>query len=109
VADLKEREPGVIALRKRVMARRSSAARTGGARAAVPAGPVASARRSRSARTGGGVAVAELPEAVEADVVVESPASVRPEPGSGATLAPRPGARPQRPGGKGRPSGKKRR
>jgi preprotein translocase subunit SecF len=109
VADLKEREPEVIALRKRVMARRSSAARSGGARAAVPAGPVASARRSRPARAGSGVAVAELPEAVEADVVVESPDSVRPEPGSGATAAPRPGARPQRPGQKGRPSGKKRR
>ncbi|MGY1804007.1 protein translocase subunit SecF [Blastococcus sp. SYSU D00922] len=105
VADLKEREPEVQALRRRVQARRSSAARQGG-RAAVPAGPVASARRARPAR--GGVAVAELPDAVEADVVVESPASVRPE-GSGATAAPRPGARPQRPGGKGRPAGKKRR
>ena len=108
VADLKEREPEVIALRKRVMARRSSAARTGGVRAAVPAGPVASARRTRPARAGSGVAVAELPEAVEADVVIESPSSVRPDSG-GATAAPRPGARPQRPGQKGRPSGKKRR
>ena len=107
VADLKEREPDVIALRKRVMARRSSAARTG-ARGAVPTGPVASARRTRPTRSGG-VAVAELPDTVEADVVVESPASVRPDRGSGATAAPRPGARPQRPGGKGRPSGKKRR
>ncbi|WP_116452860.1 protein translocase subunit SecF [Blastococcus litoris] len=105
VADLKEREPEVQALRRRVQARRSSAARQDG-RAAVPAGPVASARRARPAR--GGVAVAELPDSVEADVVVESPASVRPEVG-GATAAPRPGARPQRPGGRGRPAGKKRR
>src|SRR3954451_6141726 len=109
VADLKEREPEVIALRKRVMARRASAARAGAARTAVPTGPVASARRARPARGGSGVAVAELPDAVQADVVIESPASVRPEPGSGGTSAPRPGARPQRPGGKGRPSGKKRR
>jgi preprotein translocase subunit SecF len=109
VADLKEREPEVVALRKRVMARRSSAARTGGARAAVPAGPVASARRAR--RSVGSVALAErdLPDQVEADLVVESPASVRPEGGSGATAAPRPGARPQRPGAKARPTGKKRR
>jgi preprotein translocase subunit SecF len=106
VADLKEREPEVQALRRRVQARRSSAARQAGARVAAPTGPVASARRSRPAR--GGVAVAELPDSVEADVVVESPASVRPEAG-GATAAPRPGARPQRPGGKGRPAGKKRR
>jgi preprotein translocase subunit SecF len=109
VADLKEREPAIIALRKRVVARRSSMARTAGARAAAPTGPVASARRSRPARAGSGVAVAELPETVEADVVVESPASVRREPGSGASAAPRPGARPQRPGQKGRPAGKKRR
>jgi preprotein translocase subunit SecF len=105
VADLKDREPEVIALRKRVMARRSSAARTG--RASVPTGPVASARRTRPVRTGSGVAVAELPDTVDADVVIESPSSVRPEPGSGATAAPRPGARPQRPGQKSRP--KKRR
>jgi preprotein translocase subunit SecF len=106
VADLKEREPEVQALRRRVQARRASAARQGHARAAAPTGPVASARRARPA--GGGVAVAELPDSVEADVVVESPSSVRPEAG-GATAAPRPGARPQRPGGKGRPAGKKRR
>jgi preprotein translocase subunit SecF len=45
-----------------------------------------------------------------AHVVVESPASVRPDAdaGSGATAAPRPGARPQRPGQR-RPAGKKRR
>jgi preprotein translocase subunit SecF len=106
VADLKEREPEVQALRRRVQARRSSAARTGGVRAAAPTGPVASARRSRPAR--GGVAVAELPDSVEADVVVESPASVRREVGAG-TAAPRPGVRPQRPDGRGRPAGKKRR
>jgi preprotein translocase subunit SecF len=107
VADLKEREPEVQALRRRVLARRSSASRTGGARAAAAAGPVASARRARPA--GGGVAVAELPDSVEADIVVESPSSVRPDTGSGATPPPRPGARPQRPGPKGRPAGKKRR
>jgi preprotein translocase subunit SecF len=106
VADLKEREPEVQALRRRVLARRASAARSAGPRAAAP-GPVASARRARPAR--GGVAVAELPSAVDADVVVESPSSVRPESASGATAAPRPGARPQRPGPKGRPPGKKRR
>jgi preprotein translocase subunit SecF len=53
---------------------------------------------------------AELPGQVEASVVVESPSSVRPEPGSGATAAPRPGARPQRPGNRrSGGSGKKRR
>jgi preprotein translocase subunit SecF len=107
VADLKEREPEVQALRRRVQARRSSAARQGGTRVPAPSGPVATARRARPAR--GGVAVAELPNSVEADVVVESPSSVRPDTGSGATAAPRPGARPQRPGAKGRPPGKKRR
>jgi preprotein translocase subunit SecF len=96
----------VQALRRRVQARRASAARAGGARAAV-AGPVASARRARPAR--GGVALADLPDSVEADVVVESPSSVRPDTGGGATAAPRPGARPQRPGPRGRPPGKKRR
>jgi preprotein translocase subunit SecF len=107
VADLKEREPEVRALRRRVQARRSSEARSGGPRVGAPAGPVARARRARPAR--GGVAVAELPDSVEADVVVESPSSVRPDSGGGATAAPRPGARPQRPGAKGRPPGKKRR
>jgi preprotein translocase subunit SecF len=108
VADLKEREPEVQALHRRVLARRSSAARQSGAK--VAAGPVASARRARPGG-GGGVALAErdLPDQVAADVVVESPPSVRPEPNSGATAAPRPGARPQRPDGKGRPAGKKRR
>jgi preprotein translocase subunit SecF len=112
VADLKEREPEVIALRKRVQARRSSAAREGGGRAAGPGRTaVASARRTAAARRRSPVGTAEREEdlgPVEADVVVESPASVRPtEPRSGATAAPRPGARPvgRRPGG----GGKKRR
>ncbi|MDT0276979.1 protein translocase subunit SecF [Blastococcus goldschmidtiae] len=104
VADLKEREPEVQALRRRVLARRSSAARQGGA----PAGPVASARRGRRPAGGGGTAVAELPGEVQADVVIESPSSVRPD-ASGSTAAPRPGARPQRSDGKGRPPGRKRR
>src|SRR3954447_13546218 len=107
VADLKEREPAQIALRKRVLARRSAAGR----KAAVAAGaPVASARRNRTAGQGS-VALAdrdELPGQVSADVVIESPSSVRPESGNGATAAPRPGARPQRPGNR-RPTGKKRR
>jgi preprotein translocase subunit SecF len=107
VADLKEREPEQITLRRRVLARRSSAARSGGARTAAAAGTVASARRSGATRSGGGVAVAELPETVEADVVIESPDSVRPESGGGYT-APRPGARPQRPGAR-RSGSKKRR
>jgi preprotein translocase subunit SecF len=110
VADLKEREPEIIALRKRVQARRSAAARQGGSRpAAAAAGAVASPRRKAPARGRSGVAVAELPQQAEADVVIESPSSVRPEPGSGATAAPRPGARPQRPGTGRRPSGKRRR
>jgi preprotein translocase subunit SecF len=112
VADLKEREPAQQQLRKRVMARRSAAARQAAARAA--GGNVASARRAGSARQAApaAVAVAEregrLPGRVEGDVVIESPASVGPEPGSGATMAPRPGARPQRPGNR-RSGGKKRR
>jgi preprotein translocase subunit SecF len=112
VADLKEREPEVIALRKRVQARRSSAAREGGGRAGGPGRTaVASARRTAAAGRRSPVGIAEREEdlgPVEADVVVESPASVRPtEPRSGATAAPRPGARPvgRRPGG----GGKKRR
>ncbi|MCW2699082.1 MAG: secF, partial [Blastococcus sp.] len=59
----------------------------------------------------GAVAVADrddLPGQVPADVVIESPSSVRPEAGSGASAAPRPGARPQRPGHR-RPTGKQRR
>jgi preprotein translocase subunit SecF len=107
VADLKEREPEQIALRKRVLARRSAAARQSGARTAAP-GQVASARRNRS---GSSVAVAErdLPDQVDADMVIESPSSVRREPGSGGTTAPRPGARPQRPGNVRRAPGKRRR
>ncbi|WP_051683766.1 protein translocase subunit SecF [Blastococcus sp. URHD0036] len=113
VADLKEREPEQIALRKRVMARRASAAREG--RGTGPGrGPVASARRSPSARRQSAVGVAERVEDLgpaQADVVVESPSSVRPSaPRSGATAAPRPGARPQRPDGRrGSGGGKKRR
>jgi preprotein translocase subunit SecF len=113
VADLKEREPEVQALRRRVLARRSAAARQG-ARAAT--GPVASARRDRGAARRGGVALAERDVdtlgPAPADVVVESPASVGPDaprrPGPhGATAAPRPGQRPQRPGA--RPGARKRR
>jgi preprotein translocase subunit SecF len=106
VADLKEREPEQVALRRRVLARRSAAVRKAGA--AVAAGPVASARRARG---GSSVAVAErnLPGQVAADVVVESPSSVRREPGTGGTSTPRPGARPQRPGNDSRSSGKRRR
>jgi preprotein translocase subunit SecF len=109
VADLKEREPEVKALRKRVLARRAAAERSGGARPASAGGAaVATARRAKPARAGSSVAVAELPDTVRADVVVESPESVRPEPGRGGTAAPRPGARPQRPGNR-RSGGKKRR
>jgi preprotein translocase subunit SecF len=107
VADLKEREPEQIAHRKRVLARRSAAARE--PRAGQPL-PVASARRNRGPAQGA-VAVADrddLPGQVPADVVIESPSSVRPEAGSGASAAPRPGARPQRPGHR-RPTGKQRR
>ena len=106
VADLKEREPEQVALRRRVLARRSAAGRSG-APAGRP-GPVASARRAASSRRPSSVALAErdLPQQTEADVVIESPSSVRPEPRTGATAAPRPGARPQRPG---RPQGKRRR
>ena len=113
VADLKEREPEQQALRRRVLARRSAVARQSAARAAGGTATVASARRGRS---GSAVAVAErdeLPGQVPAHVVVESPASVRPDGGngSGATAAPRPGARPQRPGNRrsGAGGGKKRR
>jgi preprotein translocase subunit SecF len=114
VADLKEREPEQEALRRRVLARRSAAARTAGGHATARPGQVASARRARATAQGSAaVAVAErdLPGQLSADVVVESPSSVRPDAAgvSGATAAPRPGARPQRLGGKGRPAGKKRR
>ena len=115
VADLKEREPEVQALRRRVLARRSSQARQGGDRA-TGTGPVASARRTAgSARRTTGVALAEREEDLgpaRADVVVESPQSVgpdaRPSPRSGATAAPRPGARPHQPGAR-RSGGRKRR
>jgi preprotein translocase SecF subunit len=98
VADLKEREPEMQALRRRVLARRASIARQGGAGAA---GPVASARRGSPRRSGVAVADREttLPGQVAADVVVESPSTVRPDaPRTGGTSAPRPGQRPQRPG-----------
>jgi preprotein translocase subunit SecF len=114
VADLKEREPEVQALRRRVLARRSSQARQGGDRG-TGTGPVASARRaSGAARRTAGVALAEREQDLgpaQADVVVESPESVRPDPRpssrSGATAAPRPGARPQ--SGARRSGGRKRR
>jgi preprotein translocase subunit SecF len=115
VADLKEREPEVIALRKRVLARRSAAAREAGTRGTGPGRTaVASARRAPSARRQSAVGVAEREEdlgPVQADVVVESPSSVRPTaPRTGGTAAPRPGARPQRPAaGRGSGGGKKRR
>jgi preprotein translocase SecF subunit len=109
VADLKEREPEVQALRRRVLARRSSVARQGSADAA--AGPVASARRAGPRRSGVALADREtaLPGQVEADVVVESPSSVRPDaPRSGGATAPRPGQRPQRPGNRRSGSSKRR-
>ena len=80
VADLKEREPEQIALRRRVMARRSAALRrTGYRRSGRPGRQCPSCARGSSA-----VAVAErdLPGQVAADVVVESPSSVRREPGT---------------------------
>jgi preprotein translocase subunit SecF len=108
LADLKEREPEQVALRKRVLARRSSEARSGGARPvgarSAPTGPVATARRARRSATA--VLDPQLPGQVEADVQVESPATVSRS--TGATAAPRPGARPQRPGQR-RPAAKKRR
>ena len=110
VADLKEREPEQIALRKRVLARRAAAARHGAPRARQPGrwpAPAAAAPAGRLA-----VAVAERDAARSGRgrrgdrVAVVGAARSG---GSGATAAPRPGARPQRPGAKGRPSGKKRR
>jgi preprotein translocase SecF subunit len=107
VADLKDREPEVQALRRRVLARRASVARQG----AAAAGPVASARRGSARRSG--VAVAEretaLPGQVEADVVIESPSTVRPDaPRAAGTSTPRPGPRPQRPGNRRSGSSKRR-
>ena len=97
VADLKEREPEQIALRQRVLARRAAAARRAGAAAAAGRRgrqrPACRRRRRRSPWPS-----ASCPGRWPADVVVESPSSVRREPGSGGTSAPRPGARPQRPG-----------
>jgi preprotein translocase SecF subunit len=117
VADLKEREPEVQALRRRVLARRSSRTRQGGDRA-TGSGPVARARRAGEVRRTAGVALAEREVDLgpaQADVVVESPESVRPDAGrtpqpsrSGANAAPRPGARPQQPGNR-RAGGRKRR
>ncbi|MEI4277780.1 protein translocase subunit SecF [Klenkia terrae] len=98
LADLKAREPGVQALRKRVLARRAADARAAGG--ATAAGPVASARRARPARSATALVDRdELPERPESFEQVESPASV-----TRTATAPKPGARPQRPGG-----GKKRR
>src|SRR3954451_18423727 len=111
VADLKEREPEQIALRKRVLARRASPARAAAARTADGPVAVASARRGPAHRGSAGVAVAErdeLPGQVRADVVIESPSSVRPEASSGGAAKPRAGGRPQRPGNRGS-SGKRRR
>jgi preprotein translocase subunit SecF len=75
VADLKEREPEVQALRRRVLARRSSQARQGGDRA-TGSGPVASARRAGGPPPApAGVALAEREADLgpaQADVVVES-------------------------------------
>ena len=106
------------ALRRRVLARRSSQARQGGA-PGTGSGPVATARRAGgTARRTAGVALVEREVDLgpaQADVVVESPDSVRPDPGrtaqparSGATAAPRPGVRPQQPGTR-RSGGRKRR
>jgi preprotein translocase subunit SecF len=110
VADLKEREPAQQQLRKRVLARRAAVARQAATGAPVTVG---TARRASGSRQGGtAVAVAErdeLPGRPEATVQVESPASVRPERGSGASAAPRPGVRPQRPGNRRSGGGKKRR
>ncbi len=117
VADLKEREPEQLALRRRVLARRSAAGRTGAAPVPRP-GQLASARRATSSRSAAAVALAErdLPEQAPADMVVESPSSVRPEHGSGrpetrsgSTAAPRPGARPTWAGADRRSPGKRRR
>jgi preprotein translocase subunit SecF len=113
LVSLKEREPEQQALRKRVLARRTAEARQS-ASARVDA-PVASARRGRTAGAAAGstaVAVAErptdLPQRPDVHVPVESPDSVRPsQPSVGGTTTPRPGQRPQRPGGRG--PGKKRR
>jgi preprotein translocase subunit SecF len=111
LVELKEREPAQQALRKRVLARRAAEARA--AASGTTLGPVASARRTRGAARGATVAVVERPDALpsrpDADVQVESPASVQPV--RGAATPPKPGQRPQRPGARPgqRPAGKKRR
>ena len=97
VADLKEREPENIALRRRVLARRSAASRKAGA--AVPA--VRSAQWPARARRSGSWSrspSATSPARCDADSSSSRRRSVRREPGSGGTSTPRPGARPQRPG-----------
>ena len=89
VADLKEREPEQVALRRRVLARRSAAGRTGAP--AVRTGPVATARRAAPSRAASAVALAErdLPDQAEADMVVESPSSVRPDAAAAGRRRPR--------------------
>jgi preprotein translocase subunit SecF len=108
LAELEERKPENVALRKRVLARRAAEARHGGPRVDAP---VASARRAGGSSRRSAVAVAQrpgtLPEGPAAVVQVESPASVQPSAPRGATAAPRPGQRPQRSGS--RPAGGKRR
>jgi preprotein translocase subunit SecF len=103
LAELKERDPEQQALRKRVLARRASEERAVAAGRA--SGPVASARRAGGATSTArrsAVGVAERPEVLpdrpDADVQVESPASVRPA--RTGTSTPRPGQRPQRSSGK---------
>ena len=115
VADLKEREPEQARCASGCWPGAAAAARAGGRRPAPRPGGQRPPRRRRPAAPRSAVAVAERPRrcpaAGDADVVVESPASVRPEPGSGGTAAPRPGASARSgPGRAGqRPAGKKRR
>jgi preprotein translocase subunit SecF len=128
VCELKEREPKYAALAKRVATRKAAEARgesvpTATARKRTPARGAAAAG-AKPGRTGA-TAVTELPEEIDetmgAHLIAGEPADVEPEEEvrTGATAAtaatpPRPGARPQkRPpqkrGGGGRPSAKKRR
>ena len=108
VADLKEREPEQQALRKRVLARRAAAAPAG--RRRVPArSPAPAAAPGGRARRSPSPTATSCPARSPADVVVESPVvGAAASRARGGTAAPRPGARPQRPGQTG-PSGKKRR